>query len=76
MRFTGEKKDSLDALQFTIVRRMPTHIAWAATLDSLIRRQLIVTLDDILWVLLMLIVSECLKIIPREPDIVQKFLID
>ena len=74
MRFTGEKKDSLDALQFTIVRRMPSHIAWASMMDSLIRRQLIVTLDDILWVLLMLIVSECLKIIPREPDLVQKYL--
>ena len=58
VNFLG-KKDSLGAVQYTILRYLPTYIAWEAAVDHLIRRQLVVTLDDVIWLVLYIIANDC-----------------
>ena len=58
VRFTGEK-DTLSAVQYTIIRYLPGYIAFEATLDSLIRRQLVLTFDDIVWMAIFVVVTDC-----------------
>jgi len=41
-----------------IIRNLPVYIAWEASVDSLLRRQLVVTYDDLIFILLMFSVQE------------------
>ena len=61
-------KDTLNGLQYTVLRQLPFYISWIAELDSLIRRQLILTLDDIMWFSLMIAIEECSKLLPPQTE--------
>lgn len=58
VRFLGTK-ESLGAMQFTVLRYLPVYVAWEASIDHLIRQQLVVTLDDIVWLMLFIIAMDC-----------------
>ena len=49
-KFLGTK-DTPHAVQYTILKRFPYYIATLFTIEQFIRRQLVLTLDDILFVL-------------------------
>ena len=58
VKFTGQK-DTWNAVQYTIVKQLPGYIAIEAAFDCLIRRSMLITLDDVVWMLLYQIVLNC-----------------
>ena len=56
-KFTG-RQDTLSAVQFTILRNLPAYIAFQACCDSMIRRQLVLTMDDVIFIVIYIIVRD------------------
>ena len=64
-RYTG-KKDTLNALQYSILRYMPAYIAWQSIMEVFIKKQMVLTMDDTLLIVMYLILRDVELHIPHN----------
>lgn len=72
-KFKGVK-DSPSALQYTLLKNLPFYIGTGHTLELLIRRQLVCTLDDLLYLLMYTMTCHVDLQMPSEEESVPKLL--
>ena len=69
------EKDTLCAVQYSVLKQFPAFIAIMSTADWLIRRQLVLTLDDCIFVMLYIVVRHIDSQLPQEDHIPSFFKI-
>ena len=56
-RFIGQQ-DSWNALQYSMIRYIPAYITWLSTCEAILKRELVITMDDALMVVMYMVLRD------------------
>lgn len=75
VKFIG-KVNSINAAQYWVIRDFPFYISWLSCADMLIRRNMILTLDDFLFLMLTVGIQDIQGEIPEQILLVSPYELD